>query len=258
MKTNNIDKNIKEKFQNRTFPPSESAWQRLSDKLDEQPKEKKKKGWVFYTGIAASILVLISIGFGIFTSDENQFQPKEEIVISPIDTSFINQKIDEIKIEYELEEVLVKVDEVKLEEEIISKKVKKELIENQFKPKENKLIIAKVNENLRQAQIDSSENNDIKAISNSSIKVNANDLLFAVTHSEEDVLAYYAKNNIDRKKLLQSIENELKESNVKVNANSILAEVEQNINEDTFKNNFLQLIKKKVSDVASAVASRNN
>lgn len=56
MKTNNIDQNIKKKFDNRTLEPSSSAWERLSVQLDEQPKQKKI-GWFFYIGAAASILL---------------------------------------------------------------------------------------------------------------------------------------------------------------------------------------------------------
>ena len=47
MKTNKLDHSVKEKLANRTFIPSASAWERLSMKLDEQPKEKKR-GWFFY------------------------------------------------------------------------------------------------------------------------------------------------------------------------------------------------------------------
>ena len=47
METNKIDKNIQKKFVNRTFKPSNSAWERLSAQLDEQPKQKKN-GWFFF------------------------------------------------------------------------------------------------------------------------------------------------------------------------------------------------------------------
>jgi len=257
MKTNNIDTNIKEKFQNRTFEPSNSAWERLSTKLDEQPNQKKK-GWIFYAGIAASILVLISIGFGLFSSEENQFQPKDEVVISPIDTSFIDSKLKEIKIENELEEAIVEVDGTKVKNENYSKKIKIPSTKNKVATKEQPLFVVNTTENNEKSSEIKFEKIDNTVAYSSSIKVNADDLLFSVTHNQKEVAAYYASNNIDREKLLKSIENELKKSDIKIDASSILAEVEGNINEDTFKNNFLQMIKKKVSDVASAVATRNN
>ena len=121
MKTNKLDKIIKEKFENRTFTPSTSAWERLSVQLDEQPKEKKR-GLFFYISIAASILLLVSIGFQIFTTDDNKAIPiKEEIVISPLEKEVIKEKIDEV-----FEEAIVKKNEIKPKEtSIISAKESK-------------------------------------------------------------------------------------------------------------------------------------
>ena len=116
MKINKLDKNIKEKFENRTFTPSTSAWERLSVQLDEQPKEKKR-GLFFYISIAASILLLVSIGFQIFTTDDNKAIPiKEEIVINPLEKEVIKEKIDEVFEEIPVEEAIVKKNEIKPKE----------------------------------------------------------------------------------------------------------------------------------------------
>ena len=92
MKTNKLDQQIKKKFENRTFEPSASAWERLSIQLDEQPKQKKI-GWFFYIGAAASILLLVTIGIQLLNKDSQEIIPKDEIVISPIDTIIIDKKI---------------------------------------------------------------------------------------------------------------------------------------------------------------------
>ena len=42
MKISNIDNTIRERLQNRTLQPSDSAWDRLAVQLDEQPKKAKK------------------------------------------------------------------------------------------------------------------------------------------------------------------------------------------------------------------------
>lgn len=63
---------------------------------------------------------------------------------------------------------------------------------------------------------------------------------------------------MNRDDLLNTIKLELKKSNLKVNPNSILAEVERTIDDDDFQNNFLKSLKSKVSYIASAIASRNN
>ena len=94
--------------------------------------------------------------------------------------------------------------------------------------------------------------------SSSTIKVNSDALLFAVTHSKEEITTYYAKYNVDRDTVLKRIEMQLEQSKLKIDAATILAEVELAIDENTFKNNFMQSIKKRVSDLATAIASRND
>ena len=58
--------------------------------------------------------------------------------------------------------------------------------------------------------------------------------------------------------LLKMIKIELKKSNLKVDPKIILAEVETTIKNDIFQNNFLKSLKVKITDIATAVASRND
>jgi len=119
MKTNNIDKVVKQKLENRTFSPSESAWERLSMQLEEQPK-KKKTNWVLYTGIAASILLLLTIAIQVFNTKEEVIIPENELVIDKVDKEIINQKIDKLINEIPKEEAIVK-EEVNIKKEKSSK-----------------------------------------------------------------------------------------------------------------------------------------
>lgn len=269
METNKLDKSIKEKFENRTFSPSASAWERLSVQLDEQPKQNKK-GWFFYTTIAASILLLISIGFQLFSSKE-EVKPIEEVVIKPIDKQVIDDKINQFINEIPVEEAIVKEEKTdKIQEEktiakndgIIKKIEKSNHLENTISPEKDDTIengIAKIDEELKTIEDTSTlDKNSIKLKPNSTIKVNADDLLYAVTHSPAEVKVYYAKYNVKREDILKTIKNELKKSNLKINPETILAEVERSIDDDAFQNNFLKTLKRKVSDIASAIASRND
>jgi len=269
MRTNNIDKNIKEKLDNRTFQPSVSAWERLSVQLDEQPKQKKK-GWFFYMSIAASILLLISAGFLFFEKEEVTI-PSEIIVNTTIDTVIIDEKIDQFINEVPVDKVLVKTDKIDSE-----KKDKRDLIlsselknsqKNKIKIVTPKETIAIVNANAKEenTEKESIKNKGIKTQKenlqqdpNSRIKINSDDLLYAVTHSPAEVKTYYAKYNVNREDVLRTIKSELKKSNIKVNPNTILAEVERTIDDDDFQNNFIKSLKLKVSDIATAIASRNN
>ena len=66
------------------------------------------------------------------------------------------------------------------------------------------------------------------------------------------------KNTMSSADLLKVIEIELRKSNLKVDPKVILAEVERTINDDFFQNNFLKSLKRRITNVATAVASRNN
>lgn len=294
MKTNKLDNNIKEKFAKRTFEPSASAWERLSTQLDEQPKQKKK-GWFFYIGAAASILLLVSIGVQIFTDDKELIIPQNEVVIEQIDKDLIDEKIDQFLNEIPTEEVIVKTDKVeekhgveknniltkqetqnKINNNVVVTKIdnvipKKEESQKAIDKKNfinniNNVIptteesIAKVDNNLNVIPVleESLKIKFLKEDPNSTIKINSDDLLYAVTHSPQEVKTYYAKHNITRDDVLKTIQNQLKESNLKINPESILAEVERTINNDDFQNNFLESLKRRVSDIATAIASRNN
>jgi NhaP-type Na+/H+ and K+/H+ antiporter len=98
----------------------------------------------------------------------------------------------------------------------------------------------------------------VQQIPNSRIKINSDDLLYAVSHNKEDVKTYYAKYNLKKEDILRTIKSELKKSNIKINPETILAEVERTIDDDDFQNNFMKSLKNKISDIATVIASRND
>jgi hypothetical protein len=93
---------------------------------------------------------------------------------------------------------------------------------------------------------------------NSRIKVNAADLLYAVTHGANGIEKKEAKPNMSKKEILKTIKSELYKSNLKVNPETILSEVEHAITNDIFQNNFLKSLKKRISNIATSIASRND
>jgi hypothetical protein len=277
MKTNKLDNNIKQKLQNRTFEPSASAWERLSLQLDEQPKQKKK-GWFFYIGAAASILLLVVVGFQFLSSDKVVNHKKEIIVNTSIDTINIDKKIEKFVKEIPDEKAIVKVNKVeemqKVEKAIVKKisiNKRKNVISTKEKIKihKNNIILLQEDDTILAAKVETHQNNHptkekiikrepLKQDPNSSIRINSDDLLFAVTHSSKEVEAYYAKHRINREDVLKTIQNQLKESNLKVNPTIILAEVERTIINDDFQKSFMKSLKRKVTDIATAIASRND
>lgn len=277
MKTNKLDSNIKEKFANRSIEPSVSAWERLSAQLDEQPK-LKKKGWFFYIGYAASILAIISIGIYSFSDNDKQVeQPKQIIVEEIIDTTSIRNNIEQHFNEFPIEKAIVATEVEEKKERLLEKKQlsnviaynKTIVIPTKEEPQKSKKILATIEEDVqvlderyfnKKETIVSVKDTKIiiKEKNNSRIKVNAADLLFAVTNTSNEVKETFIKKNVSREELLKTIKNELQKSNLKVNPQTILAEVERTINDDEFENNFLKSLKTRITNIATAIASRND
>ena len=87
--------------------------------------------------------------------------------------------------------------------------------------------------------------------------MNSDDLLYAVTHSPEEVKEYYANLKLNRNDVLDSIKIKLKKSNLKINPEIILAEVERSIEDDTYQGNFRNNLGRRISTIIVAVANRN-
>lgn len=285
----NIAQHIREKLQDREIQPSASAWERLSVQLDET-QSKKKRHWFLYVGYAASILLLVSLFLLINKSDKDDSLVPETILV---EDDIAKPQIDRSKefISIPLEEVIVQNDKDvnPVQVESTEKNQDHEKTENRInkqtpfvsKTKENSVIASKENKTESKINIKEADFNKklkeftkqgeavvAKTIGNKSdkefklrsgrISVDSNALLMSVTGSKEEVRAYYKKYKIDRAEVLLAIQKELKKSKVKVNPEIILAEVELEVNEENFQNNFYQFIKKRVSTVATAIANRNN
>ena len=275
MKKNKLDNSIKEKFSNRRIEPSVSAWERLSVKLEEQPKENKK-GWFFYSGYAATILVLISMGIYTLFDDEQVPTPKQIIVEENRDTTSIKNKIEQHFNTFSINKAVVKLEKVDKKKEgksIEVQNISKNSIafkEKHIPFKKEESLLNNYKEKIR--NVKSKGNNPIiipikekfnkdtftKQNLNSRIEVNAVDLLYAVTHGSNGIEKKEASLNISRKEILKTIKSELYKSNLKVNPETILSEVQRTINNEVFQNNFLKSLKKRISNIATSIASRND
>lgn len=269
MTANKLDTNIQKKLENRTLQPSVSAWERLSNELDVQEKKKKKK-YFFYIGYAASILMVISLGI-FMTTNTKQTPINTIITAKPIDTNFIRTKTNFLKNNFQLiEKAIVNTKKQRkstkklnaftksatttLQTDDFKKEMKGLIVETSIKKERNIVVKSEIElkyENLMQQNKSASEKTN-------KIQINSTDLLYAVTHSKEEVKQYYAKYNIDRNDVLKNIQKELHKTGLKVSPTTILAEVERTINEDAFQNNFIKSIQKRVKNIATTIASRNN
>ena len=279
METNKTDNYIKEKFAKREIVPSASAWERLSIQLDNQPKNKKRS-WFLYIGYAATILILISVGVYTFSSNSLERMPLEDVLVKQeIDTAQILHKIDKVFKEVPIEKALVKSEIIKekqidtfiLEKVSINQPIaRKETDEILKKEAGTHIIIIESKENSSVVNIEENKaiitptketilnKTSTQPILKSRIKVNAEELLYAVTNESKYPLTISFERNTNRAELLTTIKNELEKSNFKVDPKIILAEVERAIKDDFFQNNFLETIRRNITNLATTVANRNN
>ena len=296
METNKIDKIVRDSLQSRTIQPSSSAWERLSDQLDvvEAPR---RINWFKYAGYAASVLLLISVAFFINTDDANDPIEENDIVTVPVIDSTDLVKPN-FKNTVQVETVIVKTEKPAEEKKKVNKNTQKNSVVAQKKSTELKIpSIVKDNSRIVIAAHKPIENKEAKQISNtrikidsdallsavtsttnkteksteivipdaskkllnqSKIKINSDALLYAVSNPNKDINEYYKKYNVDRDEVLKNIQKELNKVNLRIEASTLLTDVEKTIDEETFKKSFMQVVKGKITGLASAFANRNN
>ena len=267
METNKIDKIFQKKLQTRVIQPSGSAWERLHDRLDDEI-ETKKISWLKLVGFAASVLLLISVAIFVNSSKEEQPSRSNSIVVTPaIDVE--NLVVPVLKEMVPVENAIVtteieRIDPVNITKKSIDKPVLKSINLQQNLNKKfnsNKQVVAKLtpNDNKIEKKSRQKETNVAQEKSQPfvTIKVDSEALLYAVTHTEEEVRAYYAKYDINRNEVLKTIKNEIKKAKLTIDANTILTSVEKTIDEETFKRSFMQVVKGKITGLASAISNRN-
>ncbi|EAR11973.1 hypothetical protein PI23P_11587 [Polaribacter irgensii 23-P] len=279
MKINKTDKNIRAKFEQREIVPSVFAWERLSAQLDAQ-QSSKTGNWLYYARYTATILVLISIGMYLFSNDLRRAVPMDKVLVhQAFDTVQILRTIGNGFNKPPIEKVSVKT--------IISKKVHLEAIiqdkglanqltaikekqKNRNKKTALRSVITenKANQNIANVQenkvvvslitAETMDKTPMRQNTNNSIKVNLEDLLYAVSNEPMGKSASVKKKSEREVNFLVILQKELKKTSLKVDPQIILAEVEQTINDDFFDNNFLKALKNRITNIAAAVASRNN
>jgi hypothetical protein len=218
----------------------------------------------------------MSIGIYTLSDDEQVSSPRQIIVEENRDTTSIKNKIEQHFNAISIDKALVKSEKVEKKKEGKSIEVKNVTTNSiAFKEKhapfkKEESLLNKKKEKIRNVKI--KENNPMiipikeefstkvvtKQNLNSRIKVNAADLLYAVTHGANGIEKKEAKPNMSRKEILKTIKTELYKSNLKVNPETILSEVEHTITNDIFQNNFLKSLKKRISNIATSIASRND
>ena len=245
MEPNNIEKQIREKLNSREIQPTSQAWDRLDAMLSiaEEKKTKRSFGW-FY--IAASILVFVSVGMFFYNQGSIKDTTNETVVAVEKDTVKQNTAVAEIPIE----------NVTSHKEKSMSNPINKQSV----------AIVA----------VQSTNNASGKQIDRSNQKTNSNPII-----NKEKTIEFQNSSDVALKNLpkiidankeisipkptitnqtaVASIEEKKADniSKVKVNANSLLSEVDGEL-ELTFREKVFKKVTKNYKEVKVALSNRNN
>ncbi|WP_339893177.1 hypothetical protein [uncultured Algibacter sp.] len=250
----NFENNIKNKLDERRLKPSTDAWDKLSERLDNQDKKNNKKPY-WWLGLAASIVGVLFI-VSQFLNNETQVKDAPKIV----DTQEIIQEKETNIIATE-NEIFVDVKDanVKVGKETTKKIETLKLVS----PKEKKAFVASVNE---RKIISKEKTNAIAATAELPKK--------PVTFEEQkiqDVVAQvqYLKNenkvitDADIEALLEEAQKEIMLNRLYngttgvVDAIALLQDVEAELDQ-SFRSKVFEALKSSYKSVKTAVAQRND
>lgn len=251
MEPNNIENQIREKLNSREIKPTEMAWDRL-DAMLSVAEEKKTARSPFlssrFIGIAAGVLVLVSLGLFFFNQKETVVKPENNVVVneevkqnnSKQNTNSINGNtgIDNSGLEGFDEQVKQRANQQKEENKTIITQSSKSFNQNNQKTTVNPII----NQN-KEIQF---QNNEVVAQKE-----------LPVIESKKEFVSKPSAVNVDD--LLASVEKTPKSTpkpKVKVNANSLLSQVDGELDQ-TFREKVINRVSKNYQEVKVALATRN-
>ena len=245
MEPNKLETQIKEKLNSREIQPTEMAWDRL-DAMLSVSEEKKTKRFPFLTskfiGIAASVLVFLSVGLYFINQENTDSEVQESVVVKEeIKTNTSEENNNEVK---EINSIPVQSEEqvavtTNNKPQTINKKSSQSFNQNNQKTVVNPII---------------NKNKEIEYLGNGDV---AQKDLPKIETRKQIVVA--KPKYVDVDDLLASVENESKNTkkpSVKVNANTLLSQVDGEL-EQSFRQKAINRISKNYQEVKVALANRN-
>ena len=246
MAQNNIENQIKEKLNSREIQPTEMAWDRL-DAMLSVSEEKKTKRFPFLTskfiGIAASVLVFLSVGLYFINQENTDIKIEESVVVkeevktnTSEENSNLSKEINSIPVQSK-EQVAVTINNQ--QSKVSNQQSSKSFNQNNQKTAINPII---------------NKNKEIEYLGNGDV---AQKDLPRIETKKQIVVSKSKYVNVDD--LLASVENESKNTkkpSVKVNANTLLSQVDGEL-EQSFRQKAINRISKNYQEVKVALANRN-
>jgi hypothetical protein len=242
MEPNKLETQFREKLNAREIQPSPQAWDRLDAMLSvaEEKKTKRPFGFLF---IAASILVLVTAGMFFFNQKSIEVIPTNSVVVQEKDT--------------------VNSSSTKFQTPIIEEKQQKQVAISFESGTINKQEEKKINPSIISQKTNNNQNQIIK---DKAIEFqNTEDIALKNLPKIQDITPIVVNNDANKKAdelLVAKLENtsfatSSKNSKVKVNAQSLLSQVDGELDQ-SFRETKLERIQRNFKTVKEALVNRNN
>lgn len=247
MELNNFEKQARQKLNQREVKPSINSWDRLDAMLNVEEKPKKKG--FFWINIAASFIVLASIGYYFYNQNTIVEPIKEEQIIVEVENNLENRE-DKIESTAENHEVVV-------ENNNLIKENKNSSIEKQqvvaISDTKNQQPIANYKKEV--SIINQPSKNQQKTVAELDLVNNQNTAQVAPKYiSPEKLLAEVS----NEKHEITNINEPIKKSSkgVLVSPNSLLSNAEAELNQ-SYRESALDRLNKNFNSIKTVLANRN-
>lgn len=238
MEPNNIENQIREKLNSREIQPSAQAWDRLDAMLTVAEEKKTKRSFFSfkYIGIAASVLVFVTLGLFYFNQKNITIENQNTVVET--ENGSKETPIPKFRDKFQIPNIENKQNnEVAVSNEKMTTHNPKPETRNSQSTSNEVSIITQNKEEVIVNQEIVSPRQDEKTIKKTSM-VDVDELLASVEK--------------DRKK-----ETKVSKSNINIDAKSLLSEVDTEL-DMTFRQRVLNTVNKNYKSVKEAVVNRNH
>ncbi|WP_338376423.1 hypothetical protein [uncultured Flavobacterium sp.] len=246
MQLDNFEKQVQQKLSNREMKPSANSWDRLDAMLNVEEKPKKKG--FFLINIAASFIVLASIGYYFYNQNEVLNPVKEETIIVEENSEF---RIQNSENKEDNTENIESVKEVVVENNNLIKKNKNSSIGKQ------QVVIISETKNQKEVSIINQQitNNNQNVIAENNKTSNQNTEPTTPKYiSAEKLLAEV--NNTKYKNKNSEKEVKRTRKGISVNPNALLSNAETEIYQ-SFRESALEKLNKNFNSIKTVLANRN-
>lgn len=251
----NFEDNLKSKLEKRAIQPSDNSWEKLAEKLDEENKSNSKNIW--WLGIAASIIGVLLVTIVYFDKIEATDSlpelvetPNEETKIKVNDTPE-SHNVTNSKKSFNEDKISVKEQsKTSIANKNTNKPTNKYLVRNT-----SKIAVATNN--------DKAENIQIEEVINENALIESEERQNSIVKNSEEKIDNQLDIDSEIELLLNNAQKEFAINNNKtkgttvVNSNSLLKEVETDL-EETFRDKVFKTVISSYHSVKTAVAERNN